>query len=62
MKTGTLCKVTAENSHSPSQFGNLIVVCEQRKTRTGGHVVTGINLNTGRKHHYFSNEIKEVKQ
>lgn len=62
MKIGTLCEVTAENSHSPSQFGNLIVVCEERKTRTGGHVVTGINLKTGKTHHYFPKELKEVKQ
>ena len=62
MKIGTLCKVTAKNSHHPSQFGHLIVVCDLRKTRTGGHVVTGTNLNTGREHHYFANEIEEVKQ
>tara|TARA_A100001201_G_C4014221_1_gene178565 strand:- start:26 stop:214 length:189 start_codon:yes stop_codon:yes gene_type:complete len=62
MKIGTLCKVTAENSHNPSQFGNLIVVCDLRKTRTGGHVVTGTNLKTGKQHHYFTKELKEVKQ
>ena len=62
MKIGTLCKVTAENSHSPSQFGNLIVVCDMRNTRTGGHVVTGINLKTGKQHHYFANEIEKVEQ
>lgn len=62
MKIGTLCKVTAENSHTPSQFGNLIVVCDMRKNGTGGHVVTGMNLKTGKQHHYFANEIKEVKQ
>ena len=62
MKVGTLCKVTAENSHDPPQYGHLIVICDMRKTRTGGHVVTGTNLNTGREHHYFTKEIKEVKQ
>ena len=62
MKTGTLCEVISIASHFPSQFGDLIVVCDMRNTRTGGLVVTGMNLKTGRKHHYFSNEIKEVKQ
>ena len=62
MKIGTLCKVTSRTSHYPSQFGNLIVVCDFRKIRTGGHVVTGMNLNTGKEHHYFTTEIKEVKQ
>ena len=65
MKIGTLCKVTAENSHSPPQFGNLIVVTGKvnRTTNTGvSIVVVGQNLKTGRKHHYFKNEIKEVKQ
>ena len=62
MKTGTLCKVTSRTSHYPSQFGNLIVVCDFQKIRTGGHVVTGTNLHTGKKHHYFTTEIKEVKQ
>ena len=65
MKIGTLCKVTAENSHVPSQFGNLIVVTGKlnRATNTGvSIVVLGRNLNTGREHHYFANEIEEVKQ
>ena len=66
MKVGTLCKVTAENSHTPPQHGHLIVICDMRLTengyKTAVHVVTGMNLNTGRKHHYFSNEIEEVKQ
>ena len=65
MKIGTLCKVTAENSHSPPQFGNLIVVTGKlnRTTNTGVFlVITGRNLKTGREHHYFLNEIEEVKQ
>ncbi len=57
MKIGTLCKVTAENSHTPSQFENLIVVIGNR-----GLIVVGQNLKTGKQHHYFANEIKEVKQ
>ena len=59
MKIGTLCKVTAKNSHNPSQFGHLIVVTKGMKNDM---VVTGTNLNTGRVHHYFTSEIKEVKQ
>ena len=59
MKIGTLCKVTAENSHHPSQFGHLIVVTKGMKN---DRVVTGTNLSTGREHHYFTSEIKEVKQ
>ena len=65
MKIGTLCKVTAKNSHNPPQFGNLIVVTGKlnRTTNTGvSTVVVGRNLNTGREHHYFTNEIKEIKQ
>lgn len=65
MKVGTLCKVTAENSHHPSQFGNLIVVTRKlkRNTNTGvSIVVVGQNLKTGKQHHYFAKEIKEVKK
>jgi len=66
MKIGTLCKVTSRTSHYPSQFGNLIVILggTNRTTNTSfeTNVVTGRNLNTGREHHYFKNEIKEVKQ
>tara|TARA_B100000287_G_scaffold424853_1_gene470216 strand:- start:2135 stop:2332 length:198 start_codon:yes stop_codon:yes gene_type:complete len=65
MKIGTLCKVTSRTSHYPSQFGNLIVIVggTNRTTNTGDtKVVTGRNLNTGREHHYFTSEIKEVKQ
>ena len=62
MKIGTLCEVIAIASHFPSQCGDLIVVCDLRKTRTGGHVVTGTNLKTGKTHHYFPKELKEVKQ
>lgn len=65
MKVGTLCKVTAENSHHPSQFGHLIVVTGKlnRTTNTGASTfVVGRNLNTGTEHHYFTKEIKEVKQ
>ena len=60
MKIGTLCKVTAKNSHHPSQFGDLIVVTRGATKKYS--VVTGTNLNTGREHHYFTSEIKEVKQ
>ena len=59
MKIGTLCKVTSKVSHNPPQFGHLIVVTKGMKN---DRVVTGINLNTGREHHYFTKEIKEVKQ
>tara|TARA_B100002019_G_scaffold130772_1_gene112346 strand:+ start:4358 stop:4546 length:189 start_codon:yes stop_codon:yes gene_type:complete len=62
MKIGALCEVIAIASHFPSQFGDLIVVCDIRNTRTGGRVVTGINLKTGKQHHYFTKEIEEVKQ
>lgn len=65
MKIGTLCKVISRTSHYPSQFGNLIVIVGRtnRTTNTGDtKVVTGRNLNTGREHHYFTSEIKEVKQ
>ena len=57
MKIGTLCKVRVVNSHTPSQFGNLIVVIGNR-----GLIVVGQNLKTGKQHHYFANEIEEVKQ
>lgn len=61
MKTGTLCKVTSKVSHYPPQYGHLIVIVGG--TNTGDNrVVTGRNLNTGREHHYFISEIKEVKQ
>ena len=60
MKVGTLCKVTAENSHSPPQFGQLIVITREATKKYS--VVTGTNLKTGREHHYFLNEIEEVKQ
>ena len=59
MKTGTLCKVTSRTSHYPSQFEHLIVVT---KGMINDRVVAGRNLNTGREHHYFTSEIKEVKQ
>ena len=65
MKIGTLCKVTAKTSHHPSQFGHLIVVTGKlnKTTHTGvATFVVGRNLNTGRVHHYFTKEIKEVKQ
>jgi hypothetical protein len=65
MKIGTLCKVTSKTSHYPPQYGHLIVVTgnTNRTTNTGGGVVVvGRNLNTGREHHYFTTEIKEVKQ
>ena len=65
MKIGTLCKVTSRTSHYPSQFGHLIVVTNKlnRNTNTGvSTVVVGRNLSTGREHHYFTTEIKEVKQ
>ena len=59
MKIGTLCKVTSRTSHYPSQFGHLIVVTRGMKN---DRVVTGTNLTTGKEHHYFTTEIKEVKQ
>jgi len=65
MKVGTLCRVTSKTSHYPPQYGHLIVVVGKtnRTTNTGGSVVVvGRNLNTGREHHYFTTEIKEVKQ
>ena len=65
MKIGILCKVTSRTSHYPPQFGHLIVVTGKlnRTTNTGAStVVVGRNLNTGREHHYFTNEIEEVKQ
>ena len=73
MKIGTLCKVTVQHSHKPSQYGDFIVVLRplngtlQRKNKNGhitdvGTVVVGRNLNTGKLHHYFTHEIKEVKQ
>ena len=65
MKIGTLCKVTSKTSHYPSQYGHIIVVLGKvnRTTNIGGSVVVvGRNINTGREHHYFKNEIKQVKQ
>ena len=65
MKIGTLCKVISKTSHYPSQFEHLIVIVGGMNitTNTGDtKVVTGRNLNTGRQHHYFTSEIKEVKQ
>lgn len=65
MKIGTLCKVTSKISHYPSQYGHFIVIVGKtnRTTNTGDNrVVTGRNLNTGKEHHYFTTEIKEVKQ
>ena len=67
MKIGTLCKVTSRTSHYPSQFEHLIVIVGGTmvlQAYGGGDtkVVTGRNLNTGRQHHYFTSEIKEVKQ
>ena len=68
MKIGTLCKVTSRTSHYPSQFGHLIVIVGGANNidPLGGigdnKVVTGRNLNTGKEHHYFTSEIKEVKQ
>lgn len=59
MKIGALCKVTAKHSHNPSQLGDLIVVTRAMKN---DRVVTGTNLKTGKEHHYFTSEIKEVKQ
>ena len=57
MKIGTLCKVTAKNSHNPSQFGTLIVVIGVM-----GKLCVGQNLKTGKQHQYFISEIKEEKQ
>ncbi len=65
MKIGTLCKVTSKASHYPSQYGNIIVVLGKVNRTTNANVsviVIGRNINTGREHHYFKNEIKEVKQ
>jgi|TARA_R110000787_G_scaffold220349_1_gene329116 hypothetical protein len=65
MKIGTLCKVTSKESHYPSQHGDLIVVTGKlnKTTNTGGHkVLSGRNLKTGKEHHYFAKEIKEVKK
>ena len=60
MKTGTLCKVITGLSHNPSQFGHFVVIIG---TVNGSDtVVEGKNLNTGKTHHYFRSEIKEVKQ
>jgi len=59
MKIGTLCKVIAKHSHNPSQLGNLIVVTRGMKN---DRLVTGTNLKTGKTHHYFPKELKEVKQ
>ena len=59
MKIGTLCEVIAIASHFPSQCGDLIVVTRGMRN---DRVVTGINLKTGKTHHYFPKELKEVKQ
>ena len=59
MKIGTLCEVIAIRSHFPSQCGDLIVVTKEMKN---DRVVTGVNLKTGKEHHYFTRELKEVKQ
>ena len=58
MKIGTLCKVVAKHSHSPSQFGDLVVIT----AKSHGIVVFGSNLKTGKQHHYYPKELKEVKQ
>ena len=59
MKIGTLCKVVAKHSHSPSQFGDLVVI----SARLGcGLVICGTNLKTGKKHHYAPKELEEVKK
>lgn len=58
MKIGTLCKVITKHSHSPSQFGDLIVIT----ARSHGIVVCGTNLKTGNKHHYYPKELEEVKK
>tara|TARA_R100001015_G_C4598358_1_gene153451 strand:- start:784 stop:966 length:183 start_codon:yes stop_codon:yes gene_type:complete len=60
MKIGTLCKVTSKVSHHPSQYGHLVVVLSGLSG--SDTVVEGKNLNTGKTHHYFRSEIKEVKQ
>ena len=57
MKIGALCEVIAIASHTPSQCGDLIVVIGVM-----GKLCVGQNLKTGKQHHYFTHEIKEVKQ
>ena len=60
MKIGTLCKVITGLSHNPSQFGHFIVITGT--VNGSDNLVVGKNINTGKTHHYWVSEIKEVKQ
>ncbi len=49
MQVGTLYKVI-KNGHSYPQVGDIVVLTGKN---TGNRVITGLNLRTGKRHHYF---------
>ena len=58
MRIGDLSKVQKENTHRPSQQGNLVLVTKQ----VGSVYVEGINLKTLKFHHYLIHELKVISE
>jgi len=56
MKTGKLYKVI-RNGHSYPQVGDVVVFTGKN---TGNRVITGLNLRTGKRHHYFLENLEEL--
>jgi hypothetical protein len=52
MKVGTLCRVKSKSSHSPTQYNDKVVVTHLLGENGW---VGGLNLRTGKEHHYNGN-------
>ena len=56
MKIGDLYRVCETGTHKPCQFNNLFIATG----RIGISIIVGINLNTGKKHHYSIDDLEKL--
>lgn len=75
MKLGDLCRVTRHVTHSPDQYGDLILITqpyisvkeafEKRGIPKGTNIpmyVEGLNLKTDSFHHYRTTELEVISE
>lgn len=58
MKVGDLCKVLQEDTHTPCQKKDLVLVTK----KLGSVYVEGINLKTLKFHHYNKFELEVISE
>ena len=62
MKIGNMYRVCKKGTHRPCHFNNLVIVTGMAGQNTDDlgkyKVVVATNLNTGKEHHYFVEELE----